>query len=57
MQWEELKLFEREAKILQTLNHPHIPQYRDYFSIAQDPNLKLPWFGLVQQYIPGSSLQ
>lgn len=33
MQWEELKLFEREAQVLQALNHPRIPHYRDYFSL------------------------
>ncbi|WP_293059616.1 serine/threonine-protein kinase [Okeania sp. SIO2B3] len=57
MQWEEFKLFEREAQILQTLNHPYIPQYRDYFSIDKNADLGLPWFGIVQEYIPGSSLQ
>lgn len=32
--WADLKLFEREAQILQTLSHPAIPQYRDCFEIA-----------------------
>lgn len=57
MAWEELKLFEREAQILQALNHPRIPRYRDYFSIEQNQGGGLPWFGLVQDYIPGLSLQ
>jgi len=57
MQWEELKLFEREAQVLQALNHPRIPRYRDYFSLDQEAGLQLPWFGLVQDYIPGYSLQ
>ncbi|MEQ9368608.1 MAG: serine/threonine-protein kinase [Coleofasciculus chthonoplastes F3-SA18-01] len=57
MQWEELKLFEREAQVLQALNHPRIPHYRDYFSLDKDSGLTLPWFGLVQDYIPGNSLQ
>jgi serine/threonine protein kinase len=35
MQWEELKLFEREAQVLQALNHPRITRYRDYFSLDQ----------------------
>ena len=51
--WEELRLFEREAQVLQTLNHPHIPAYREYFSL-DEANF---WFGLVQDYIPGLSLQ
>lgn len=57
MAWEELKLFEREAQVLQALNHPRIPRYRDYFSLDQSVGGGLPWFGLVQDYIPGSSLQ
>ncbi|AFZ10151.1 serine/threonine protein kinase [Oscillatoria nigro-viridis PCC 7112] len=57
MQWEELKLFEREAQVLQALNHPRIPCYRDYFSLEREAGAGLPWFGLVQDYIPGCSLQ
>ena len=52
-QWQDLKLFEREADILKQLYHPHIPKYRDYFSI-EDNNY---WFALVQEYIPGESLK
>jgi serine/threonine protein kinase len=57
MQWEELKLFEREAQVLQALNHPQIPRYRDYFSLDKQVGEGIPWFGLVQDYIPGFSLQ
>jgi serine/threonine protein kinase len=57
MQWEELKLFEREAQVLQALAHPRIPRYRDYFSLDQKTGAGIPWFGLVQDYIPGFSLQ
>ncbi|WP_445247569.1 serine/threonine protein kinase [Microcoleus sp. OTE_8_concoct_300] len=57
MQWEELKLFEREAQVLQALNHPRIPCYRNYFSLEREAGAGLPWFGLVQDYIPGFSLQ
>ncbi|MGA9378052.1 MAG: serine/threonine-protein kinase [Phormidium sp.] len=53
IQWDDLKLFEREAQILQHLKHPQIPQYRDYFSIDE----RVLWFGLVQEYIPGASLK
>ncbi|MEM7716630.1 MAG: serine/threonine-protein kinase [Cyanobacteria bacterium P01_A01_bin.68] len=52
-QWQDLKLFEREADILQQLSHPRIPKYRDYFSIEDKNN----WFALVQEYIPGESLK
>jgi serine/threonine protein kinase len=72
MQWDELKLFKREAQVLKNLNHPRIPKYLDYFSMddveagleeyAADNNDKsnvtdLPWFALVQDYIPGASLK
>jgi serine/threonine protein kinase len=57
MQWEELKLFEREAQVLKNLDHPRIPQYRDYFSVERQTGNGLPWFGLVQEHIPGNSLQ
>ncbi|AFZ23926.1 serine/threonine protein kinase [Cylindrospermum stagnale PCC 7417] len=53
VQWDDLKLFEREAQILKQLKHPRIPRYIDYFCI-DDRNL---WFGLVQEYIPGESLK
>lgn len=53
IQWDDLKLFEREAQILKHLKHPQIPQYRDYFSIDD----RVLWFGLVQEYIPGESLK
>jgi serine/threonine protein kinase len=57
MQWEEFKLFEREASVLKQLNHPCIPKYRDYFSLDKQMGVGLCWFGLVQDYIPGYSLQ
>lgn len=57
MQWEELKLFEREAQVLKNLNHPRIPNYRDYFSLDEEAGGGLPRFGLVQDYIPGNSLR
>jgi len=53
VQWDDLKLFEREAQVLKQINHPRIPKYRDYFHI-DDRSL---WFGLVHQYIPGTSLK
>ncbi len=52
VQWDDLKLFEREAQILKQLNHPRIPQYIDYFCI-DDRTL---WFALIQEYIPGRTL-
>jgi ankyrin repeat protein len=31
--WKVLELFEREARILEQLNHPAIPRYLDYFEV------------------------
>jgi serine/threonine protein kinase len=53
MQWDDLKLFEREANVLKQLDNPYIPKYREYFSI-DDRILR---FGLVQTYIPGISIK
>jgi serine/threonine protein kinase len=52
--WDDLKLFEREAGTLKNLQHPSIPQYRDYFEFDL-PTLK--GFALVQNYIPAPSLE
>jgi len=52
--WQDLKLFTREAQILQELSHPAIPRYLDYFEL----NLpELQGFALVQTYIPAKSLE
>jgi len=50
--WGQVKLFEREAAVLQGLNHPALPRYRESFSLED----RLLWFGLVQDDIPGQSL-
>ena len=52
--WQDLKLFEREAQILEELSHPEIPKYLDSFKVDSD-NSK--GFGLVQTYIPAKSLE
>jgi serine/threonine protein kinase len=53
VQWENLRLFEREAQVLKQLNHPRIPEYRNYFSVDE----QILYFALVQEYIPGTSLK
>ncbi|MGK7896738.1 MAG: serine/threonine protein kinase, partial [Xenococcus sp. (in: cyanobacteria)] len=53
IQWDDVKLFEREGQILQQLNYDRIPKYKNYFSI-DDITL---WFGLVEEYISGNSLK
>ncbi|ERN41432.1 protein kinase domain protein [Rubidibacter lacunae KORDI 51-2] len=57
LQWEELRLFEREGEVLRALDHPRIPSYLDYFALDAEVSGGLTWFGLVQSYIPGASLQ
>ncbi|MGB5960042.1 MAG: serine/threonine-protein kinase [Coleofasciculaceae cyanobacterium] len=51
--WKSLDLFEREARVLETLNHPAIPKYLDYFheDTAEDHQ-----FYLVQELVVGESL-
>ena len=53
-EWDDLKLFEREAETLKSLNHPAIPRYLDYFEVNL-PELK--GFALVQTYINAKSLE
>jgi serine/threonine protein kinase len=51
--WKTLDLFEREAKVLATLNHPYIPNYLDYFYLDTKTDRR---FYLVQELVTGSSL-
>jgi eukaryotic-like serine/threonine-protein kinase len=51
--WEDLKLFEREAETLKTLNHPAIPDYVDYFALDTVGK----GYALVQSYVEGKSLE
>jgi serine/threonine protein kinase len=53
-QWDDLKLFEREALTLKNLNHPAIPQYLDYFDVETADTRG---FALVQTYINAPSLE
>ncbi|MEW6492722.1 MAG: serine/threonine-protein kinase [Cyanobacteriota bacterium] len=52
--WDDLKLFEREAQTLQSLSHPALPRYLDSFEL-DTPNGK--GFALVQSYIEAPSLE
>ncbi|MBD2233229.1 serine/threonine protein kinase [Phormidium tenue] len=51
--WKKIELFEREARILKTLNHPAIPQYIDFFQVDTADNR---WFYLAQDLAEGTSL-
>ena len=53
-EWDDLKLFEREAQTLKSLSHPFIPAYLDYFEV-NSPTYK--GFALVQTYIPAQTLE
>lgn len=53
-EWQDLKLFEREAETLKALSHPAIPRYLDYLEI-DEPNSK--GFALVQTYVKGKTLE
>jgi serine/threonine protein kinase len=53
-EWDDLKLFEREAATLKNLDHPEIPQYIDYFDVDTGD---IAGFALVQSYIDAPSLQ
>ena len=53
-EWQDWKMFAREAQILQELSHPAIPRYLDYFELNW-PELK--GWALVQTYIPAKSLE
>ena len=54
LEWDDLKLFKREAKTLKSLSHPALPRYLDYFEV-NSPNHK--GFALVQSYIAANSLE
>jgi serine/threonine protein kinase len=53
-EWDDLKLFEREAETLKALNHPFIPRYLDFFELNSPTGKKL---ALVQTYVEGKSLE
>lgn len=54
LEWDDLKLFEREVEILQTLFHPSIPRYLGYFE-HDLPNARA--LVLIQTYVAGKSLE
>ncbi|QYX30905.1 serine/threonine protein kinase [Sphaerospermopsis torques-reginae] len=53
-EWDDLKLFEREAQTLKSLSHPSIPHYLDYFEVKES---NYQGFALVQTYIPAQTLE
>ena len=53
-EWDDLKMFEREAQTLKALSHPAIPRYLDYIELNPENGKG---FALVQTYVEGKSLQ
>jgi serine/threonine protein kinase len=53
-EWQDLKLFEREAETLKALSHPAIPRYLDYLELDAPDNKG---FVLVQSYVEGKTLE
>lgn len=53
-EWKNIELFQREATILKTLNHPRIPKYIDFFTFEQSGKKQ---YILVQEYIDGDNIQ
>jgi Protein kinase domain len=54
--WKTLELFEREAKILEQLDHPAIPRYLDFFRTTMNVADAEEVFCLVQEISPGQPL-
>ena len=51
--WKKLELFEREARVLEDLDHPAIPNYVDYFQVDTADNRR---FYIAQEIAEGRSL-
>jgi serine/threonine protein kinase len=52
--WDDLKLFEREAQTLKSIDYPAIPTYLDFFDLESEGEQG---FALVQSYIDARSLE
>jgi serine/threonine protein kinase len=54
-EWDDLKLFNREAETIRSLSHPSIPRYINHFEIDLPNDGKA--LALVQSFIEGKSLE
>lgn len=64
--WKAMQLFEREARVMQNLQHPAIPSYIDFFgvddaggchAVESRTDGSMLTMVLVQQYIAGANLE
>ncbi len=53
-EWDDLKIFEREAQTLKALSHPAIPRYLEYLELEAGSSKG---FALVQTYVAGKSVE
>ncbi len=53
--WKAIELFEREGRVLGSLDHPGIPRYLDAFSVEDDDGTTR--FLLAQEFVAGESLR
>lgn len=51
--WKQFELFQREAQIMESLNHPGIPKYLDYFEIDSPEDR---YFYIAQEIAKGLTL-
>src|SRR5690606_15807290 len=61
--WKTLELFHREAEVLESLNHPQIPDYVEFFALADGKAIPIEpgaensgALFLVQRFIEGKTL-
>ncbi len=54
-EWDDLKLFQREAETIRSLTHPSIPKYLSHFEIDLPKDGRA--LALVQSFIEGKSLE
>lgn len=52
--WKGLELFQREAAVLEQLDHRAIPRYLDAFEVVSDTDVQ---FALVQEFVEGKTLE
>jgi serine/threonine protein kinase len=53
LDWDDLRLFEREVEMLRSLSHPAIPRYLDFFEQQLSDTKAI---ALVRTYVDGKSL-